>query len=213
MSSKDIMVLLICTIAFIFVLLNLSIFSKWFGLTFVIILLVYVFFTLKNSTDNSIENIDYKNLSIPKSTIIFVLGLLGVILGSEILVNSAINIFSKYFGVRDAIIGIGVLAFGTSLPEVTTSVIAAIKKENSIAIGNIIGSSIFNILAIGGVTLLVSNKYDLENAIINIYDLLPFILATLILVLFYKFKFSITKLYGALFVIFYLFWITFIFLN
>ena len=213
MSSTDIMVLLICTIAFIFVLLNLSIFSKWFGLTFVITLFIYVFFTLKNSTENSTKNIDYKNVSIPKALIIFVLGLLGVILGSEILVNSAINIFSKYFGVRDAIIGIGVLAFGTSLPEVATSVIAAIKKENSIAIGNIIGSSIFNILAIGGATLLLSNQYDLENTVINIYDLFPFILATLVLVLFYKFKFSITKLYGVFFVIFYLLWIAFIFLN
>ena len=120
---------------------------------------------------------------------------------------------AKNFGIREAIIGVGVLAFGTSLPELATSVIAAIKKESNIAIGNIVGSSIFNILAIGGATLLASNKYDLENTVINIYDLFPFILATLILALFFKFKFTITKLYGFFLVIFYILWITFIFLS
>ena len=212
LSSKDIMVLLIFTIVFVFVLLNLSYLSKWFGLAFILTLIIYVSFSLKKNKEDSLENTDYKSLSIPKSLIIFIIGLAGIILGSGLLVEGAI-LLAKNFGVRDAIIGVGVLAFGTSLPEVATSIIAAIKKENSIAIGNIIGSSIFNILAIGGATLLVSNKYDLENTIINIYDLLPFILATLILVLFYKFKFSITKFYGAFFVLFYLFWITFIFLN
>ena len=212
LSSKDIMVLLIFTIVFVFVLLNLSYLSKWFGLAFILTLIIYVSFSLKKNKEDSLENTDYKSLSIPKSLIIFIIGLAGIILGSGLLVEGAI-LLAKNFGVRDAIIGVGVLAFGTSLPEVATSIIAAIKKENSIAIGNIIGSSIFNILAIGGATLLVSNKYDLENTIINIYDLLPFILATLILVLFYKFKFSITKFCGAFFVLFYLFWITFIFLN
>jgi len=212
LSSKDIMVLLIFTIVFVFVLLNLSYLSKWFGLAFILTLIIYVSFSLKKNKEDSLENTDYKSLSIPKSLIIFIIGLVGIILGSGLLVEGAI-LLAKNFGVRDAIIGVGVLAFGTSLPEVATSIIAAIKKENSIAIGNIIGSSIFNILAIGGATLLVSNKYDLENTIINIYDLLPFILATLILVLFYKFKFSITKFCGAFFVLFYLFWITFIFLN
>jgi len=212
MSSADILVLSISTIVFVFVLSNLSSLSKWYGLAFIITLLIYVSFSLKNNKEDSLENIDYKSISIPKSLIIFIIGLVGIILGSGLFVEGAI-LLAKNFGVRDAIIGVGVLAFGTSLPEVATSIIAAIKKENSIAIGNIVGSSIFNILAIGGATLLVSDKYDLENTVINIYDLLPFILATLILVLFYKLKFSITKLYGAFFVIFYLFWITFIFLN
>jgi len=212
MSSVDVTVLLIFTIVFVFILLNLSSLSKWYGLAFIITLLMYVSYSLKNNKEDSLEKINYKNLSIPKSLIIFILGLVGIILGSGFLVEGAI-LLAKNFGVRDAIIGVGILAFGTSLPEVATSIIAAIKKENSIAIGNIIGSSIFNILAIGGATLLVSNIYDLENTIINIYDLLPFILATLILVLFYKFKFSITKVLGTFFVIFYLFWITFIFLN
>lgn len=212
MKSADIIVLLVSTVVFVFVLLNISAVSKWLGFAFIITLLLYVFFTLKNNKEDNLKNTDPINISIQKSSIFFILGLIGVVLGSDLLVKGAIDI-AKNFGIREAIIGVGVLAFGTSLPELATSVIAAIKKESNIAIGNIVGSSIFNILAIGGATLLASNKYDLENTVINIYDLFPFILATLILVLFFKFKFTITKLYGFFLVIFYILWITFIFLS
>ena len=212
MKSADIIVLLVSTVVFVFVLLNISAVSKWLGFAFIITLLLYVFFTLKNNKEDNLKNTDPINISIQKSSVFFILGLIGVVLGSDLLVKGAIDI-AKNFGIREAIIGVGVLAFGTSLPELATSVIAAIKKESNIAIGNIVGSSIFNILAIGGATLLASNKYDLENTVINIYDLFPFILATLILVLFFKFKFTITKLYGCFLVIFYILWITFIFLS
>ena len=212
MKSADIIVLLVSTVVFVFVLLNISAVSKLLGFAFIITLLLYVFFTLKNNKEDNLKNTDPINISIQKSSVFFILGLIGVVLGSDLLVKGAIDI-AKNFGIREAIIGVGVLAFGTSLPELATSVIAAIKKESTIAIGNIVGSSIFNILAIGGATLLASNKYDLENTVINIYDLFPFILATLILVLFFKFKFTITKLYGFFLVIFYILWITFIFLS
>lgn len=212
MKSADIIVLLVSTVVFVFVLLNISAVPKWLGFAFIITLLLYVFFTLKNNKEDNLKNTDPINISIQKSSVFFILGLIGVVLGSDLLVKGAIDI-AKNFGIREAIIGVGVLAFGTSLPELATSVIAAIKKESNIAIGNIVGSSIFNILAIGGATLLASNKYDLENTVINIYDLFPFILATLILVLFFKFKFTITKLYGFFLVIFYILWITFIFLS
>ena len=212
MKSADIIVLLVSTVVFVFVLLNISAVSKWLGFVFIVTLLLYVFFTLKNNKEDNLKNTDPINISIQKSSFFFILGLIGVVLGSDLLVKGAIDI-AKNFGIREAIIGVGVLAFGTSLPELATSVIAAIKKESNIAIGNIVGSSIFNILAIGGATLLISNKYDLENTVINIYDLFPFILATLILVLFFKFKFTITKLYGFFLVIFYILWITFIFLS
>ena len=212
MKSADIIILLVSTVVFVFVLLNISAVSKWLGFAFIITLLLYVFFTLKNNKEDNLKNTDPINISIQKSSVFFILGLIGVVLGSDLLVKGAIDI-AKNFGIREAIIGDGVLAFGTSLPELATSVIAAIKKESNIAIGNIVGSSIFNILAIGGATLLASNKYDLENTVINIYDLFPFILATLILVLFFKFKFTITKLYGFFLVIFYILWITFIFLS
>ena len=211
-SLIDVLTLLIFTIVFSFILLNLSSLSKWFGLTLILTLFLYLFYSFKNNKlENKEEDKSLVN-NIPKSIVVFIIGLVGITLGAGLLVDGAINL-AKNFGIREAIIGVGVLAFGTSLPEVATSVIAAIKKQNNIAVGNIIGSSIFNILAIGGATLLVSNNNAIINAEINIYDLIPFILASLLIVFFYKYKFNITKLYGFFFVIFYILWITLIFLN
>ena len=211
-SLIDVLTLLIFTVVFSFILLNLSSLSKWFGLTLILTLFLYLFYSFKNNKlENKEEDKSLVN-NIPKSIVVFIIGLVGITLGAGLLVDGAINL-AKNFGIREAIIGVGVLAFGTSLPEVATSVIAAIKKQNNIAVGNIIGSSIFNILAIGGATLLVSNNNAIINAEINIYDLIPFILATLLIVFFYKYKFNITKLYGFFFVIFYILWITLIFLN
>ena len=211
-SLIDVLTLLIFTVVLSFILLNLSSLSKWFGLILILTLFLYLFYSFKNNKlENKEEDKSLVN-NIPKSIVVFIIGLVGITLGAGLLVDGAINL-AKNFGIREAIIGVGVLAFGTSLPEVATSVIAAIKKQNNIAVGNIIGSSIFNILAIGGATLLVSNNNAIINAEINIYDLIPFILASLLIVFFYKYKFNITKLYGFFFVIFYIFWITLIFLN
>ena len=78
-------------------------------------------------------------------------GLVCIIYGSDLVVKSATNI-AKYCGVSDRIIGLTMIALGTSLPELVTSVTAARKGKTDIAIGNIIGSNIFNILCVAGVT-------------------------------------------------------------
>jgi cation:H+ antiporter len=144
---------------------------------------------------------------------VFILGLIGVSLGAILLTTGAIDL-ARYYGIRETIIGLGVLAFGTSLPEVATSIIAAVKKENNIAIGNIVGSNIFNILGIGGVTILISGNEALKSDpnLLTISDIVPFILSTIILVGFYKYRYSINRVYGVLFVTFYLLWILYIFL-
>ncbi|MCQ2241849.1 calcium/sodium antiporter [Treponema sp.] len=84
-------------------------------------------------------------------TILLVVGLVLIIYGSDFVVKSATNI-AKAFGVSDRIIGLTMIAFGTSLPELMTSITAARKGKTDIAIGNIIGSNIFNILCVAGVT-------------------------------------------------------------
>ena len=133
--------------------------------------------------------------------------------GADFIVKGGSQLASR-FGLSPMVIGLTVVAFGTSLPEVATSIIAAIKKENNIAIGNIVGSNIFNILGIGGVTILVSgNEFSNLNNIITLDDIIPFILSTIILVYFYKFNSSINRIYGIIFVVFYLIWIFYIFLN
>ena len=86
--------------------------------------------------------------------LIAVAGVAGVVVGAHFLVTGAISV-SRSIGISETIIGLTIVAVGTSLPELATSVIAALRKRSDVAIGNIIGSSIFNILGILGVTALV----------------------------------------------------------
>ena len=83
------------------------------------------------------------------------LGLVGVMLGARFLVHAAVELATRW-GVSQSLIGVTVVAIGTSLPELVTAIMAAIKKESDVALGNIVGSNIFNILGILGVTALVT---------------------------------------------------------
>ena len=209
----EIKVLLFSSIIFILILYNVSFIRWWMGLLLLVSLIIYIIYLIKYDTRKDSEEIIEENLSLSKSIFIFLSGLIGVSLGANLLIEGSIDL-AHYFGIRETVIGLGVLAFGTSLPEVATSIIAAIKKENNIAIGNIVGSNIFNILGIGGVTILISGNDFLNiNNTITIFDIIPFLLSTIVLVYFYKFNTNINRLHGIIFVIFYLIWIFYIFLN
>ena len=209
----EIKVLLFSSIIFILILYNVSLIRWWMGLLLLVSLIIYIIYLIKYDTRKDSEEIIEENLSLSKSIFIFISGLIGVSLGANLLIEGSIDL-ANYFGIRETVIGLGVLAFGTSLPEVATSIIAAIKKENNIAIGNIVGSNIFNILGIGGVTILISGNDFLNiNNTITIFDIIPFLLSTIVLVYFYKVNTNINRLHGIIFVIFYLIWIFYIFLN
>ena len=82
-------------------------------------------------------------------------GLVGLVLGAGLLVDSASTI-ARSFGVSEAVIGLSIVAIGTSLPELTTSIIAALRKETEIAVGNVVGSNVFNVFGILGTTALIT---------------------------------------------------------
>ena len=209
----EIKVLLFSTVILLLILYNVSVISWWIGFILLGFLVFYIIYIITSNLKKDSEKIIEVTSSLPKSMFIFLLGLIGVSLGANLLIEGSIDL-AKYYGIRETVIGLGVLAFGTSLPEVATSIIAAIKKENNIAIGNIVGSNIFNILGIGGVTILVSgNEFSNLNNIFTIDDIIPFVLSTIILVYFYKFNSNINRIYGIIFVLFYLIWIFYIFLN
>lgn len=90
-----------------------------------------------------------------KSALWVIAGLVALMLGARWLVDGAVNI-ARGFGVSEAFIGLTVVAIGTSLPELATSVVAAVKRQSEIAIGNIVGSNIFNVLGILGITALIA---------------------------------------------------------
>jgi cation:H+ antiporter len=101
-----------------------------------------------------------------------------LVLGSHLLVENAV-IIAKTLGVSDAVIGLTIVAFGTSMPELATSVVAALRKEGDIALGNIVGSNIFNLLAILGIS---GATFSYSCAAINAFDLYMMIGISLLLV-------------------------------
>lgn len=107
--------------------------------------LYYVYKQLKSDTKDS-DTIE-KSLSGFKIWIFLIVGLAGLIIGGRILVNSAVDV-ATLLGVSEKVIGLTIVAAGTSMPELATSIVAAIRKNNDIAVGNIIGSNIFNIFLI-----------------------------------------------------------------
>lgn len=112
--------------------------------------MVYLVFVAKSEKPAQ-EETPAKKMAIWQMILFIILGGAGIIFGSQITVDSATEI-ATHFGMSERLIGLTIVAFGTSLPELITSVIAAIKKNDDIAIGNVVGSNIFNILFILGLT-------------------------------------------------------------
>ncbi len=121
-------------------------------LLFFIIFLSYIFSIMKSGEFE--EKIDVKKYSARKSITFIIFGLVMLIIGGRIIVLFGIN-FARYLGISERIIGLTVIALGTSLPELTTSISAALKNNVDIAIGNITGSNIFNILFILGLSAVI----------------------------------------------------------
>lgn len=136
--------------------------DRWDGtilIFFFLAFLFYVYKQLKGVPSSSSEAV--KEVSNKKILTFIILGLAGLIVGGRLVVSSAMGIAAN-LGVSEKIIGITIVAAGTSLPELATSVIAAFRKNNDIAVGNIIGSNIFNIFFILGLSSLVRPiEYDI----------------------------------------------------
>ena len=123
-----------------------------------------------------------------------VLGLVVLVLGSKAFLRGAIEI-AKLTGLSETVIGLTIVAVGTSLPELATSVVAAIKGERDIAIGNVVGSNIFNILLIMGVAPLIA---PLTGANIQFWDLVALLATTFILIPFMITGFRLNRTEGVI---------------
>ena len=144
-------VMLISSLLFILFLLD-NVITKMEGLLLIAGLFCFIFFSIKRNIPN--EDSIISKIKIQTGRLFFVLGSIGVYFGSELFVESAISIAS-FFNVPKFVIGITVVALGTSLPELVTSIVALMKGQNNISLGNLIGSNIFNVFAVLGITSLV----------------------------------------------------------
>lgn len=142
-----------------------------------------------------------------KNILYIVFGIIGLSIGAKLLVDSAISI-AQSLGVSEALIGITAVAIGTSLPELTTSVIAALKRESGIIIGNIIGSNIFNIGILGIISVL--KPIEMKQHLLE-FEFCIMILFSIILLPIMKTGFKIAKTEGLLLLLFYLMFLRFIF--
>ena len=151
-------------------------------LLFLLFIAYTIFMAKKQSSQEKQDEVktEKKLLAILKDILLIVLGVIGLKIGGDLAVDNAVNI-ANYFGISEKIIGLTILAVGTSLPELVTSVTAAIKGNSDIAIGNIIGSNIFNMLLIIGVAAFINPiNYNFSYNM----DLTILVIATLILALF-----------------------------
>jgi cation:H+ antiporter len=125
------------------------------GIVIFALFIGYIVFTvlraLKYRKENSGEEDEIKVLSVPKTVIFTIVGAAAIVVGGELTVDAAKNI-AQSLGVTEKLIGLTIVAFGTSLPELVTSIIASRKGESDLALGNVIGSNVFNILFILGMT-------------------------------------------------------------
>lgn len=115
--------------------------------------LVYTFYTAKSDATTTTESTPFP---LWKCVVLILAGLVGLVVGGEMIVKSAVAI-ARYCGVAEAVIGLTIVALGTSLPELATSVVAAFKHNNDIAIGNVVGSNIFNVFFILGTSAIIKH--------------------------------------------------------
>ncbi len=184
--------------------------NRIFGLIFLIVLIVYVYNTVKEYKKSITEDdIVEAKISVPKSIIFIIIGLVGVIVGSDLVVNSSSYIAST-FGLSDALIGLTVVAIGTSLPELVTSLTALKKGEHGMVIGNVIGSCIFNILFITGITSVILPTPIEPKMILDIF------IMTLIIILgstFARTQEEIDRKEGLILVILFIIYMAFIIIR
>lgn len=183
------------------------------GVGFIVLLILYLFFIIRRSRKNHVGpealGID---VEIPKSTskknlikdisLIFIGGA-GLYFGSDWFVNSAKDL-AIYLGISERIVGITVVALGTSLPELVTSVVAAFKKETDLALGNLMGSNIFNILSILGITSIIAD-IEVDSIILN-NDMIWMLAITLLLLPFMAINRIVDRYEGLILVGIYLYY-------
>lgn len=153
---KEVPFMILATLVFLLFSRTSYIISRWEGLLLLLLLTIFLVYLSRASVlqmqDFSEKKQSTEKIPISRKLVFLVLALTGMIVligGSKVTVNSG-TVLARNFGVSDIVIGLTLIALGTSLPELATTIVGAIRKETDIVVGNVIGSNIFNLLFIGG---------------------------------------------------------------
>ena len=149
------------------------------------------------SEADGIEDVEGADPDMPwwQISVFLVLGLVGLPLGADLLVDNA-SIIARQYGVSDTVIGLTLVALGTSLPELATTVMAALRKQADVALGNVIGSNMFNLLAIIGITAVIG-PIPVDPEFLR-FDLWVMLAASLLIIPFVFFKQDIGRVWGVI---------------
>ena len=189
--------LIIVSLLFIWFLQDSQI-DRFEGVVFTSVLVLFIIFSFKVRANESEDLDDLSTSSMSLSKIFIYLALSSILLysGSELFVESSI-FFANYFGVSERVIGLTMVAMGTSLPELATTLVAIYKKELDISIGNIIGSNIFNILAVIGITSII-RTLSIKSSEILSFDIYVMFAFSAVLGVFFFFprKYKMYSIHG-----------------
>ncbi len=174
--------------------------SRVEGLILLAGMTAYIVNMVISAKKNRDEGEECKVMSLPKSILFMAGGLLAVIFGGDLVVDSACEI-AAMFGVSENFIGLTIIAIGTSLPELVTSIVATRKGDSGLALGNAIGSNIFNILFILGMSAAISPLHILKE---SVTDNIILFVSAIVLYIFAKTKKSMSRVEGAVCIILYI---------
>lgn len=189
--------------------------NRWHGVIFFAGIIAYTWYLIyssrkENSTAGESDGeVPTQELSAVKAAFFAAAGITSLIFGAKLMLWSAV-FFARQMHISETVIGLTVVAVGTSLPELAASTVAAIKGEKDIAIGNVVGSNIFNILCILGVTPLIM---PLKNTKIDIVDLGVMLLCSILLLPVMRSGWKISRKEGIIFLLIYAGYMAYLVIN
>ena len=187
-----------------------NVFTRGDGIVLVLFFGVFLYYLI-SLTRNKIEDEKKDNtISVPRSIIYTIIGMAGIILGSNFVVDSAV-IIAKLMGVSERMISLTIIALGTSLPELITSVTATRKGEYDIAIGNVVGSNIFNVGMVIGIPVTILGGIGVVS--FSYLDLIVMISAAILLFMFSFRDYKISKSEGIIFLVLFVAYYSYVLLG
>ena len=180
------------------------------GIILLLILIAYIIYLIRDARKSSDANeVEKPKLTLPKSIIFMIVGLAGIIIGGDLVVDSA-SAIAMALGMSETLVGLTIVAIGTSLPELVTSITALKKGENQLVIGNVIGSNIFNILFVLGASSAIS-AIPLDSSML--IDVIFMIAVTILCFIFGKTQDKYDKKEGVILIILFIAYMAFAILR
>lgn len=206
--KRDLYVNLAAAVILTVMMIDLKI-SRIEGIILLALMVTYIGMMIKSALLNRSEEDEIKVMSLPQSLLFIIIGLAMVIFGGDLVVDNA-SLIATQFGLSQNFIGLTIVAIGTSLPELVTSIVASRKGESGLALGNAVGSNIFNIFFILGMSATVSPLVAAGESFI---DVIILITTCIVLLVFGKTRKSMSFKEGAICVVIYIAYMIYLFIR